>query len=118
MPRILIVEDDPDLRFLYQAALSQDGFDIIEAPNATVAKAELEAGTYDLMLLDLNMPDAHGTEVIDFARQFETHDRMAIVVITANDHWLGDVYNRGIEHILVKPVSMGEVLNLVNHLLE
>lgn len=117
MPRrILVVEDDPDLLFLYQTALSQQGFEVIGAENAKVAMMELDNGDFDLLMADLNMPDAHGTAVIDHLRQDARHDNTEVIIVTANDHWLGEVTERGVEHILVKPVSMKQVVELVRQL--
>jgi two-component system response regulator GlrR len=116
MPRILVVEDDPDLVFLYNTALTNSGFEVISADSARVAMAELDYDTFDLIILDLNMPDAHGTAVIDHLRRDARHESLPIVVITANDHWLDDVLQRGVEHIMVKPVSMKQVVELIRML--
>jgi len=115
-PRILVVEDDPDLLFLYNTVLAQQGFEVIGAENASHAMMELDNGVFDLIMADLNMPDAHGTAVIDHLRKDTRHDHTAVIVVTANDHWLGEVTDRGVEHILVKPVSMKQVVELVRQL--
>jgi DNA-binding response OmpR family regulator len=115
-PRILVVEDDADLLFLYYTALSQQGFEVIGAENAHLAMMELDNSVFDLMMADLNMPDAHGTTVIDHLRKDARHNRTEVIIVTANDHWLREVTDRGVEHILVKPVSMKQVVELVRQL--
>jgi DNA-binding response OmpR family regulator len=117
MPRILVVEDDPDLLFLYHTALSQIGIEVINAENATLAMAELDQGIFDLMMLDLNMPDAHGTEVIKHLRRDPRHNPMPIIIVTANDHWLDESIEKQAAQVLVKPVSMREIVELVRRYL-
>jgi two-component system response regulator PilR (NtrC family) len=109
MGRILVVEDDPDLRFLYQMALGQKGYEVIDAENAKLAMVELENSSFDLVILDLNMPDQPGTAVIDYMVEYNLHDPARVIVITANDHWIDEVLKRNIHHILVKPISINEI---------
>ena len=116
MARILIVEDDSDLLFLYKTALAPTGHEVIQADNAAAALAELDQGTFDAMLLDLNMPDAHGSEVVAQLRQDERHDPMPIVIVTANDHWISDDLAASVDGVLVKPISMMDMVSLVNRL--
>lgn len=115
--RVLIVEDDYDLRFLYRTALTQKGYEVVDAENATVAEYELDADTFDLILLDLNMPDKLGTAVIDHMRADKRHLHTQVIVITANDHWVDKVLERGVDNILVKPVSINQILATVQEIL-
>lgn len=117
MAHILIIEDDQDLRFLYQTALVQSGHEASGAANATDAKVMLENDDFDLVMLDLNMPDAHGTAIIDHLQANPALAKLPVVVVTANDHWLDDVFERGVTEILVKPVSMADIIKRVNFLL-
>lgn len=116
MPRVLIVEDDPDLLFLYQTALSHNGFEVVNAEDARSAIAHLDLDKFDAVILDLNLPDAHGSVVIDHMMQKSHHSPSKVVVITANDHWAGNIYDRGVKQILVKPVSMTQVVEVVTEL--
>lgn len=114
MPRILVVEDDPDLLFLYHTALTQGGFEVINAENAQLAKANLDQDKFDLIMLDLNMPDAHGSAVVEHIRKDQRHNGMPIIIVTANDHWIDETLQKKVEQIMVKPVSMREIVELVN----
>ena len=112
MARILVVEDDMDLSFLYKTILTQNEHDVTVATSTATAIEALEATQYDLVFLDLNMPDAQGIKVIDHAQASLRYHKLPIVIITANDHWLDDVYERGIEHVLVKPISIQEIIRV------
>src|SRR5688572_22902109 len=104
MTNILVVEDDPDLRFLYRTTLTHNGMGVVEAESVTIAMAELDHASFDLIMLDLNLPDHYGTAVIDYMRQSDRHNHTKILVVTANDHWIDAVLERGVSKILVKPV--------------
>ncbi len=115
--RVLVVEDDFDLRFLYRTALTQKGFEVVDAENATVAEVELDADTFDLILLDLNMPDKLGTAVIDHMRLDKRHQATQVIVITANDHWVHEVIERGVTNILIKPVTITQIVATIQDIM-
>jgi DNA-binding NtrC family response regulator len=79
--RILVVDDEPDIRESLEALLTQENYQVELAANATEGLKRMETGVYDLVLLDLMMPDKSGLQVLDEvrARDLET----PIVMITA-----------------------------------
>lgn len=81
-PRVLIVDDDPDLLALMTETLDLEGYRVDSAVNGAKALDALEANMPDLILLDMKMPVMDGSE---FARRFRArHDHASpIVIITA-----------------------------------
>src|SRR5512135_2384879 len=67
--RILIVDDDTDLRRIVKDQLTPQGFVVDEAEDGAKAIAMLEKGNYGLMLLDINMPVKSGIDVLKFIRE-------------------------------------------------
>ncbi len=67
--RILVIDDEEDIRESLDTLLSMEGFSVELAPNATEGLRKLEQGMYDLVLLDLMMPDKSGIEAIQEIRQ-------------------------------------------------
>jgi DNA-binding NtrC family response regulator len=65
---ILVVDDEPDIRESLETLLSSEGYRVSLAANATEGLKRLEAANYDLVLLDLMMPDKSGLEVLDEVR--------------------------------------------------
>lgn len=116
MHHILVVEDDPDLLFLYQTALAQNGFAVTQAETASSAMTELSHRAFDAVILDLNLPDAHGSVVIDYMLQTGRHSPEKMVIITANDRWVDNISQRGVQYILVKPVSMMQVVDMIERI--
>jgi two-component system chemotaxis response regulator CheY len=106
MPRILIVDDSPTIRKMVRASLrSLDRFDFVEAGNGLEAIEQVALGRVALMILDLNMPDMHGVDVLKFLRRHPGSRDVPVVVLTTR----GDESSRetaiaaGATHYLTKP---------------
>ncbi len=67
--RILVIDDEEDIRESLEVLLTMEGFSVELAPNATEGLKKLESAEYDLVLLDLMMPDRSGMEVLEEVRQ-------------------------------------------------
>ncbi len=66
--RILVIDDEPDIRESLEALLSSENYRVELAFNATEGLRKLETSTYDLVLVDLMMPDKSGMEVLEEIR--------------------------------------------------
>ena len=83
--RILVVDDDPDIRALANLALSQDGHIVVEASSGQEALAAINAQAPDLLVLDLLMPVQGGLEVLKILRSNPVTAALPVVVLTAMD---------------------------------
>jgi DNA-binding NtrC family response regulator len=79
--RILVIDDEPDIRDSLEALLTQEKYQVTLAPNATEGLKRLELSAYDLVLLDLMMPDKSGMQVLQEVRARDTET--PIFMITA-----------------------------------
>jgi DNA-binding NtrC family response regulator len=79
--RILVVDDEADIRESLEALLDLEGYHVDLAGNATDGLKKIESGSYDLVLLDLMMPDRSGMEVLQDVRERDTET--PIFMITA-----------------------------------
>lgn len=100
--RILLVEDDRDLRALMRRHLSGRGFQIDEAGSVAQARACLDQATPDLLILDISLPDGTGWEVARHARG-HTGVHIPIVVCSSHEPSAADLEGRGIEGYIAKP---------------
>ena len=83
MKRVLIVDDSTTMRRMVAASLRQFGlFEFEDAGNGLEAIERLALGSVDMILLDLNMPDMHGMEMIRFVQAHPTYRRIPIIVLT------------------------------------
>lgn len=83
MPRVLIVDDETDVRTLLRTTLGEFGFESEEAGTGQEALARLQLGTFDLVILDLSMPGSDGFEVLEGLDLLSYRPRVA--VLTAPD---------------------------------
>ncbi len=84
MNQILIVDDSPTIRRMVRASLTglTRDLEIIEAASGLEAIERLALGAVELMVLDLNMPDMHGLEVLGFVRSHQKYARVPVIVLT------------------------------------
>lgn len=85
MPHLLIVDDSPTIRRMVKAALAPLSMDTIEAASGLEAIEQLAVAPISLMVLDLNMPDMHGLEVLGFVRANQKFHNIPIIVLTTRD---------------------------------
>jgi two-component system chemotaxis response regulator CheY len=86
MKQALVVDDSATMRRMVMASLrpiKQVSFQ--EAANGLEAIEKLAIGSIDLIILDLNMPDMHGMEVVAFVRKHATFAGVPIIVLTTRD---------------------------------
>ena len=83
MKRILVVDDSPTIRRMIIASLrSLEGVEVDEASSGLEAVERLALAPVNMLFLDLNMPDIHGIEVIEFVRSHKAYSEIPICVVT------------------------------------
>src|SRR5436190_21988644 len=118
--RVLVVEDEPDLRELLTYNLEAAGFTVHAAERGLDGLAEAQGFAPDVILLDLMLPDIPGTEV---CRRIRASDRNtpqpAIVMLTAKGDEIDRVvgFELGADDYVVKPFSVRELVLRVNAIL-
>ena len=85
MTQILIVDDSPTIRRMVRASLSSLDAEFVEACSGLEAIERLALAEVQLMVLDLNMPDMHGLEVLGFVRANQKFQQLPILVLTTRD---------------------------------
>jgi two-component system KDP operon response regulator KdpE len=107
--RVLVVEDEGDIRRFVRLALESEGHDVTEA--ATVQRGLIDAGTRrpDLVVLDLGLPDGDG---VDFIREFRAWSSAPVLVLSARTGEADkvDALDAGADDYLVKPFGSAELL--------
>jgi len=107
MKRILIVEDDNLLNKTLAYNLASDGYDITSALNAKTAADKLNGDEYDIVLLDINLPDGNGYDLCKLIKP--EHPDTMVIFLTANDQESDQIrgYEVGAVDYITKPFSIG-----------
>jgi two-component system chemotaxis response regulator CheY len=108
MTQILVVDDSPTIRRMVKAALSSlPSTEFLEAASGLEAIERLALGVVDLIVLDLNMPDMHGLEVIGFVRAHQKYRQVPILVVTTrgDDQSRQAALQAGANSYLTKPFA-------------
>jgi DNA-binding response OmpR family regulator len=116
--RILIVDDENNVRMMYRTALETEDLDVTEAASGAQAVEEFAKGEFDVAVLDLRMPEMDGLELLQTMR--DKNIKTPAVIITA----YGDVPNAvkamklGAIDFLAKPVTPEELRKLLNEVIQ
>lgn len=115
-PLALILEDDPQLGKVYQAALRTAGFSVQIDPNGDQYQTFLETQIPDLMVLDMHLPFASGPEVLQILRSNDLWQKIPVIVVTADLFLAKSLQHKG-EQVLLKPFSVLRLTELANTLI-
>jgi DNA-binding response OmpR family regulator len=114
--RILVVDDDPDIRLLLRELLERAGYDIEEADDGRVALRSLFANAPALVILDVTMPDLDGYQTLERIRDLSD---VPVLMLTARSQELEKVrgLSAGADDYVAKPFGRQELLARVQALL-
>ena len=109
MKQILVVDDSPTIRRMVRASLARffPTAEFLEAASGLQAIERLALGSIGLILLDLNMPDMHGLEVLEFVRSHEKYRHVPVAILTtrSDDDSRSAAMKAGASVYLTKPFS-------------
>ena len=119
LTRILVIDDESDLREILVDLLSYENFEVREAPDAMSALQTIDAG-YDpqLILCDLNMPGMSGEVFIQKMVLKSSNAMIAVLSGLSDQERIIECMNLGASDFLVKPIEEQELLNKVYVMLE
>jgi two-component system, OmpR family, KDP operon response regulator KdpE len=108
-PKVLVVDDEPQIRVLLKATLGRAGYAVAEASNAREALNAKAIDKPDLILLDLGLPDRDGLELVNALRG---EPRSALIVVSARDQTEQKVaaLDLGADDYVTKPFDTEELL--------
>ncbi|KAF0222474.1 MAG: two-component system OmpR family KDP operon response regulator [Rhodospirillaceae bacterium] len=116
MPRILVIDDEPQIRKFMRISLVANGYEVIEAENATKGIEAARSHAPDLIILDLGLPDLDGQEVISAVRE---GSEVPIIILSVRAQELDKVeaLDRGANDYVVKPFGVAELMARVRAVL-
>lgn len=117
MARVLVVDDQPDVRFLWRTMLRRDGHEVAEATSGTDALDAIAADAPDVVLLDGHLPDVAGLDVLARAREMQIPS--AFIIVSGDGLLEETARQRGLvpDAFLLKPVRGDALANAIRDVL-
>jgi len=118
IPTILVAEDEPNSRILYQDILTEAGYRVITVGNGSEALAELRDEPVDLLITDLKMPDMSALVMLPQLRQ--EYPDLPVIIVSAYYRLLKDEFHTkgyDVQAFFSKPIQMEELLSKIKELL-
>jgi DNA-binding response OmpR family regulator len=117
-PRILIVEDDENIRKTMKNILQQKGYETDTAKSGQEAEQKAKTNFYNLALLDIKLPDMEGTQLL--AKLHKNKPKMVKIMVTGYPSLENamEALNQGADAYVTKPVKPAKLLALIKEKLE
>lgn len=110
--KILIIEDEPDIRKTLEYNISREGYHVVSASSLVEAKSQLESDSFSLILLDLMLPDGSGLDLCREIKSDKEKSSIPIIILTAKDDEVDKVvgFELGADDYVTKPFSVRELI--------
>jgi DNA-binding NtrC family response regulator len=109
MARIMIVEDEHNLRTLYQLEIEDMGHEVVPVSNGRQAIDSVHQHNPDLIVLDLQMPEGDGLDFLTWL--MSNHLGIPVIIYSAYSHYKNDFMTWGAESYLIKSSDLTELKN-------
>ena len=111
--RILVLDDEPDLRTLYELSLQREGYTVVAVGGLRDARALLEAGHFDVVITDLRLPDGLGTSLLHWLRDQYRNERCIVITAYGSAENAVESLKAGAFDYLTKPVDIKQLRAVV-----
>jgi DNA-binding response OmpR family regulator len=119
MSRILIAEDNPEIRLLVSRVLSIEGHDVSTVDDGREAIAEITANAFDAILLDFMMPNASGFDVVAWIQEHRPDvAKSCVIILTAAVHELKNFDTSSVFATITKPFDVDTLRETVRRCID
>jgi len=115
-PRLLVIDDDPGITSTFQALLSSEGYDVATAADGVEALALVRRESFDLILLDLQLPGMDGWTILQHLRRLAPTARVVILCADVDSAGEIEAFRLGAVDVLLKPPDVHKLLRFVDEL--
>jgi two-component system response regulator PilR (NtrC family) len=112
---ILVVDDEPDLRTLYELTLLREGYRVDVAENLADAWQHLQAHRYDVLITDMRLPDGQGVELIHRLRAQQRSERCVVITAYGSAENAVESLKAGAFDYLTKPVDLKQFRTVISY---
>lgn len=108
-----MVDDEPDLRTLYELTLLREGYQVEAAGSVSEARAHLAAGRFDAVITDMRLPDGLGMEILQCVQQEQRSERCVVMTAYGSAENAVEALKAGAFDYLTKPVDLKQFRSVV-----
>ena len=112
-PRVLVIDDEPDLRTLYELTLLREGYRVEAAATLAEAWQQLDAHRFDAVITDMRLPDGLGLELLNRMLEQQRPERCVVMTAYGSAENAVDALKAGAFDYLTKPVDLKQFRNVV-----
>ncbi len=112
-PRVLVVDDEPDLRTLYELALLREGFAVETAADVGEGLRALAEQAFDVVITDMRLPDGSGLDILHHLEQGARSERSLVITAYGSAENAVEALKAGAFDYLTKPVDLRQFRNVV-----
>ncbi len=118
MRKILVVDDEPDLLDLIELILTNEGYGVDKAQNGAKAVDLASKNNYDLIIMDIMMPEMDGWETIKSIRADKKNLHIPIIMLTCRDNSQDKYFaiQEGVEDYITKPFTPNQLVNVIGNI--
>ncbi len=113
MARLLLIDDSADFRTIFERKFTELGHEVLTAGDGVRGLQVVMSAPVDLVLLDLNMPHRGGLETLRLIHSLQSPARVMIITALIDDAARAEARALGVTNILLKPVSMKDLVAAV-----
>jgi two-component system response regulator PilR (NtrC family) len=111
--QILVVDDEPDLRTLYELTLLREGYRVEAAGSVSEASQLLDAGRFDAVITDMRLPDGLGMQILQRIQQDQRSERCVVMTAYGSAENAVEALKAGAFDYLTKPVDLKQFRSVV-----
>lgn len=111
--RLLIVEDDPEMRRLLAEFLRGEGFLVDQAADGAEALRRVRQGSFGTVVLDKNLPDGSGLEILRRLRALIPDTPVILITAFGDARTHEEAFTRGAYDLLLKPFNLDDLLDVL-----
>jgi DNA-binding response OmpR family regulator len=115
MPKLLIVEDEKNLRDLYSEELIESGYEVVKASNGKAAIEVIKNDHFDLIIMDIRMPEMDGIETL--GKVITMEKKIPVIIYTAYSNYKSNFMTWTADAYLTKSSNLDELKKKIKELL-
>jgi DNA-binding response OmpR family regulator len=115
-PSLLVVDDDPEIISSFEAILRSEGYEVTTARDGREALECVAQSPFDLVLLDLLLPDMDGWAVLERVREIRPGSRVVILCADVDAEGTVEAFRLGAVDVLLKPPDVDKLLRFLDEM--